>query len=367
MPFWTDRTQAASAQNTPPTQLTSDQQRAVRALTQELGDWAQTWRRAQGEQLSDSAVDAEGHRQLWTKPDNTPVTWADIHISKSLKEALNGTHELRQLAQASGGDMPGITPDIPVISEENPREMNEVILQHAREKAEKEGRDGPTYWSIDPIDGTSSFVDGGKEWGVFVGLVENGKPTIGVVYYPDQGKIFYSESDERNNCLRAMSNDSSNRRKPLRLQEATGKLVLSENAERMAEQGSVEIKMRSRVEPQNGRPRGSLVLSGAADVHAYLPQKDHPELGCNEWDIAAVNAVVSAAGGIMWPIGKDGKSQTTWPTGKDGKPRNIPHCYGEQDHMFVPPMWVGHPKTLQRAGIIPRELDMQRGDQQICR
>jgi myo-inositol-1(or 4)-monophosphatase len=50
-------------------------------------------------------------------------------------------------------------------------------------------RSGRT-WVIDPIDGTFNFVRGSNDWGVSIGLVEQGRPAYGLVNAPARGEIF---------------------------------------------------------------------------------------------------------------------------------------------------------------------------------
>ena len=46
------------------------------------------------------------------------------------------------------------------------------------------GRAGGTYWSVDPIDGTSNFLSGLPFWAISIGLIENGEPIAGTVVAP---------------------------------------------------------------------------------------------------------------------------------------------------------------------------------------
>ncbi|HMR30205.1 MAG TPA: inositol monophosphatase [Geminicoccaceae bacterium] len=52
-----------------------------------------------------------------------------------------------------------------------------------------EGKSG-RIWVIDPIDGTFNFVRGSNDWGVSIGLFENGAPAYGVVNAPARGELF---------------------------------------------------------------------------------------------------------------------------------------------------------------------------------
>ena len=88
------------------------------------------------------------------KPDRSPVTVADRAIEERLRRAIERT-------------FPG-----------------ESIL------GEEFGRSGGSvgsYWTIDPIDGTRAFSRGLPSWGIMVGRVERGHPTLGVCDYPAFG------------------------------------------------------------------------------------------------------------------------------------------------------------------------------------
>jgi histidinol phosphatase-like enzyme (inositol monophosphatase family) len=54
---------------------------------------------------------------------------------------------------------------------------------------EKPSQDGH-LWVLDPIDGTRAFIAGLPLWGVLIGLVREGKPTIGVIDQPYIGERF---------------------------------------------------------------------------------------------------------------------------------------------------------------------------------
>ena len=45
-------------------------------------------------------------------------------------------------------------------------------------------------WMIDPMDGTTGFIDGNGDFAVQIGLAENGRPVMGVVYQPLTGVLY---------------------------------------------------------------------------------------------------------------------------------------------------------------------------------
>ncbi len=45
-------------------------------------------------------------------------------------------------------------------------------------------------WMIDPLDGTTGFIEGNGDFAVQIGLVDNGEPVLGVVYQPLTGVLY---------------------------------------------------------------------------------------------------------------------------------------------------------------------------------
>lgn len=55
-------------------------------------------------------------------------------------------------------------------------------------------RQGEWIWYVDPIDGTTNFVNQRKNYAVSVGCYHNGKPEFGVVYDVAEGKLYHAKA-----------------------------------------------------------------------------------------------------------------------------------------------------------------------------
>jgi myo-inositol-1(or 4)-monophosphatase len=53
---------------------------------------------------------------------------------------------------------------------------------------------GDTYWVIDPIDGTRSFISGMPTWGILLGLVADGEPVVGIMHQPFTDETFLASA-----------------------------------------------------------------------------------------------------------------------------------------------------------------------------
>jgi myo-inositol-1(or 4)-monophosphatase len=100
------------------------------------------------------------------KSDGSLFTQADIATQNRLE------WELKEIANC------------PVLGEE----MSEAT-QHAVWESTKEG-----LWCVDPIDGTSNFVNGIPYFGVSAAFIRQARPILGVVFDPVADEAFYAEA-----------------------------------------------------------------------------------------------------------------------------------------------------------------------------
>ena len=102
------------------------------------------------------------------KTDNSPVTKADLEVSKM---AVNGLQK--------------IFPGIKIISEES-------------NKSQKVFKNNKLFWLIDPIDGTKEYIAGKEEYTLNAALIINKIPSIGLVGVPKKKQLFYSYGNNEN-------------------------------------------------------------------------------------------------------------------------------------------------------------------------
>ena len=95
------------------------------------------------------------------KSDNTPITEADRRSHETIKDYLSSTR-------------------IPLMSEEG----RDLLYE------ERCGWD--LYWLVDPLDGTLEFIKRTGEFTINIALMVNNRPTVGVVYVPLSGKIYFA-------------------------------------------------------------------------------------------------------------------------------------------------------------------------------
>lgn len=184
------------------------------------------------------------------KPDRTFITQADLEIEHFLYQRIRSACPAHLL----------------IGEEESPRKA----LQRFSD-----------IWAIDPIDGTTAFVQGLPGWGVSIGLLHQGQPCFGAFYMPLLNDMTYTSDQALIRC--------NNRylRQPIRLDwGAKGFLAINATAH-----SDFRIKV------QRTRALGSIGASlvytarGAA-VAAFIPK-------AYLWDLVAGAAILIQAGGEL--------------------------------------------------------------------
>lgn len=195
-----------------------------------------------------------------TKADETPVTEADRAAEALIVAGLRAA-----------------TPAIPVVAEE------EVAAGRIAESA-------PLFWLVDPLDGTREFAADRPDFAVNVGLVRDGRPLLGAVALPATGELFTGIVGEG-----AWKQDGSGRR-PIA-------------ARRVPASGAVVYASRHYADDPRiaafaaGHRVARLVNVGSAVKFCRIAEGEgdlYPRFGVTmEWDTAAPQAVVEAAGGSV--------------------------------------------------------------------
>ncbi|HWV52689.1 3'(2'),5'-bisphosphate nucleotidase CysQ [Pseudorhodoplanes sp.] len=203
-----------------------------------------------------------------TKSDASPVTEADEAAEAIILDGLTRT-------------LPGIT----VVSEEAAsREVMPALPD--------------IFVLVDPLDGTREFIDGRDEFTVNIAIVRDGRPLAGIVAAPALGTIWRGAIDSGSERLRLQPGASPKdacERSALRThahQSGPWRAVVSRShLDPNTEQWLTRFDVLERLDCGSS-VKFCRIAEGTADVY--------PRLGrTSEWDIAAGDAVLTAAGGVV--------------------------------------------------------------------
>ena len=189
--------------------------------------------------------------EVYTKDDDSPVTQADLRASNIIKEMLKPT-------------------GLPFVSEED--------LPPDRSQFNR-------YWLVDPLDGTAEFVKRNGEFTVNIALIDNKQPVLGVIYAPVLDKLWTSEDKQLSTLNSKLSTFT----------------VLVSRSHRTPEVDAYINKVLRPAHPdlvidtQGSSLKFARLAEGSADVYVCYSKT-------KEWDTAAADAILRAAGGKVLRI-----------------------------------------------------------------
>jgi 3'(2'),5'-bisphosphate nucleotidase len=214
------------------------------------------------------------------KLDGSPVTIADRHAELIILERLSRAY-----------------PDVPVLAEE------EASAGRIPELGER-------FFCVDPLDGTKGFVARTGEFTVNIALIENGEPVAGVIYAPEPRLLFYGSRG--GGAFRASHKHEA---EPIRVRARPVSGLTGIGSRNHAAPGTAERNTRFGVTeylPSGSSLKFCRLAEGAADVY--------PRYGRTmEWDTAAGQAILEAAGGRVMALDGDTEAGALrYGKGEDG-------------------------------------------------
>ena len=224
--------------------------------------------------------------EVYTKDDDSPVTQADLRASNIIKEILKPT-------------------GLPFVSEED--------LPPDRSQFKR-------YWLVDPLDGTVEFVNRNGEFTVNIALIDDKQPVLGVIYAPVTNQLWYADggcwtkdvgrwTEDRGQGTGDKKSSALNPQ-PLNPQSLVFSpsssvprpfTVLVSRSHRTPEVDAYINKVLRPAHPdliidtQGSSLKFARLAEGSADVYVCYSKT-------KEWDTAAADAILRAAGGKVLRI-----------------------------------------------------------------
>jgi len=199
-----------------------------------------------------------------------PVTLADLEVNQLIIQRINEKYK----------DI-----DWEILSEENVKESPFNCVKNAE-----------WMWVLDPLDGTKDFIQGTKNYAMHLALNHKLRPYLGVVLIPERDELWFACKGSvwcekrdgtktklnvaKNKSLNEMVLVTSKNHRNLILQ----KLIKKINFKEVIVMGSIGCKIAS-------------IVRGESDIYISLslPGKSSPK----DWDFAAPEAILKAAGGAI--------------------------------------------------------------------
>lgn len=225
------------------------------------------------------ATDFETHE----KADASPVTLADVRSQDFIVAGLAR-----------------ITPDIPVIAEERD-------IPPAPERAAWNA-----CWLVDPLDGTKEFVARNGEFSINIGLAVRGRPMLGVVHAPVLGLTWSGVVDPRGGQQSRAWRRTPRTGEERIIHTASSPAAAPAIATSRSHGSELTNRYIAALQEHYGNleviSHGSAVkLCMVADGTAAYYVRPRETM---EWDSAAGDAIVTAAGGLV--VHLDGRTRPTY-------------------------------------------------------
>ena len=210
---------------------------------------------------------------LKNKNINDPVTLADLEVNELIIKRINQKY-------------PDFNWDI--LSEES-----------YKIKTNNCNQDADWLWVLDPLDGTKDFIQGTGNFAMHLALNYKRKPYIGIVLIPEKNELWISFADQlwlekrdgsiqkhnlsETNILQKMTVVTSKNHRNEKLKNLLDRI----NFKKTIVMGSIGCKVAS-------------IVRGESDIYISLslPGKSAPK----DWDYAAPEAILKAAGGAITNI-----------------------------------------------------------------
>jgi 3'(2'), 5'-bisphosphate nucleotidase len=194
----------------------------------------------------------------FTKSDDSPVTDADLKSNKVINEILSNTK-------------------YSILSEEDLDDQSRLSKD--------------MIWIVDPLDGTSDFIDKTGEFTVMIALIQNKKPILGVIAWPTEKTLFVAQK----NCgAFRYSNNEWDKISVTKIDELSkcrtvgSRHHLSDKEKKFIEK--IGIKEFTSI---GSSLKVGKISSGEAEAYITTTNK------MKEWDTAASYCIISEAGGKM--------------------------------------------------------------------
>lgn len=202
------------------------------------------------------------------KSDNSPITQADKNAHNVIIKALEKTN-------------------LPIISEEGEQSTYELR------------KDWKQFWMVDPLDGTKEFVNRNGEFTVNIALIENGEPTMGVIYIPVTQTLYFADKlaykiENFSEAIFSINNLLGKAKQLPLIQKRDNYIVLASRSHMNETTKNYINSLKNKHPNLTIHSKGSsLKLCTIAEGSADIYPRFSPTM---EWDIAAGHAIINAVG-----------------------------------------------------------------------
>jgi len=234
-----------------------------------------------------------------------PLCWGAADILRAYARGEQPPHGFpKALSVDDGGEGPVSAADLAVnqwlldgLQDAFPSAGWTLLSEETAKEQLTEGQplDAEWLWILDPLDGTKDFLQGTGEYAVHLALVRGHRPVLGVVLLPEADELWIGIVGDGAWC-----EDRQGERSPVRFSDRTVVSDLILVASRSHRDDRL-VQLIDALALGGSKAVGSVgykvatILRGETDLYVSLSGKSAPK----DWDMAAPEAVLLAAGGAF--------------------------------------------------------------------
>ena len=193
-----------------------------------------------------------------TKKDDSPITEGDLKSNEIIKKILSETEHV-------------------ILSEEEEDDLSRLSKN--------------MVWIVDPLDGTSDFIDKTGEFTIMIALIKNKKPVLGVIGWPTEKTFFVAQ---KGSGAFRYSNDEWHKISVTSISELSKCRTVGSRHHLSDKEKSFIKKLGIEDFTSIGSSlKVGKISSGEAEAYITTTNK------MKEWDSAASYCIISEAGGKM--------------------------------------------------------------------
>ena len=234
-----------------------------------------------------------------------PLCWGAADILRAYARAEQPPHGFpRALNVDDGGEGPVSAADLAVnqwlldgLQTAFPTADWSLLSEETAKEQLRDGEplDAEWLWILDPLDGTKDFLQGTGEYAVHLALVRGQRPVLGVVLLPEVDELWFGVVGDGSWC-----EDRSGKRSPVRFsaRSALSELILvasRSHRDNRLEQLIGSLGLGGSHAVGSVGCKVATILRGETDLYISLSGRSAPK----DWDMAAPEAVLLAAGGVF--------------------------------------------------------------------
>ena len=253
--------------------------------------------------MSNSAILPAGVSKEALLTELRRLSWGAADILRAYARGEQPPHGFpKALSVDNGGEGPVSAADLAVnewllegLSGAFPEAGWTLLSEETAKEQLTEGEPLPAewLWILDPLDGTKDFLQGTGEYAVHLALVRGNRPVLGVVLLPEVDELWIGLVGDGAWC-----EDREGTRSPVRFSQREELSDLLLVASRSHRDDRLE-KLIGELQLGGSKAVGSVgckvatILRGETDLYISLSGRSAPK----DWDMAAPEAVLLAAGG----------------------------------------------------------------------